>query len=234
MINEEHADQLMGRDMLDQEGIRIGEITQVFIDDRTGEPTWVTVKTGWFGLSQSFVPLNKVQWAGEQVRAAYDTATVKDAPRFATDEPLTVQDEDTLHTHYGLSDAATQLPRQPRPGDPDTDPHDVTTGNAQAFVAGSRGRLRRYEPPTQRSVAGPTALGGAAVCERCGGYIAAGMRTVHDTFHDRVAQPTGSYARHDIQITEPAAGAARPNGGYALRDVDTTTPVVASPAASTR
>ena len=33
----------------------------MFVDDRTGEPTWVIVNTGWFGLSQSFVPLNKVQ-----------------------------------------------------------------------------------------------------------------------------------------------------------------------------
>ena len=117
MINEEHADQLLGRDMLDREGNRIGEITQVFVDDRTGEPTWVTVKTGWFGLSQSFVPLNKVQWAGEQVRAAYDTATVKDSPRFATDEPLTALDEDTLHAHYGLADPATGPHRQSAFGD---------------------------------------------------------------------------------------------------------------------
>jgi len=206
----------------------------VFVDDRTGEPTWVTVKTGWFGLSQSFVPLNKVQWAGEQVQAAYDTATVKDAPRIATDEALTVQDEDTLHAHYGLSDAATQPPHQPRPGDPDTGPVDVTTANAQPVVAGSRGRLRRYEPPTQRIVTGPTESGGAAVCEQCGAYIAAGMRTVHDTFHDRVDQPTGSYARHDIEVTEPAAGVNRPSRGYALRDVETTTPVVHTPVASTR
>src|SRR6478609_1932709 len=116
MINEEHADQLLGRDMLDREGNRIGQITHVFVDDRTGEPTWVTVKTGWFGLSQSFVPLNKVQWAGEQVQA-----------------------EDTLHAHYGLSDAATQPPRQPRPGDPDTGPLNGTPANAQPVVAGSRG-----------------------------------------------------------------------------------------------
>lgn len=232
MINEEHADQLMGRDMLDRDGDRIGEITQVFVDDRTGEPTWVTVKTGWFGLSQSFVPLNKVQWAGEQVRAAYDAATVKDAPRFATDEPLTMQDEDTLHAHYGLSDASTRLPRQPWPGDPDTGPRDMTTPNAQPFVAGSRGRLRRYESAAQRSVAGSTAIGGAAVCEQCGAYIAADMRTVHATFHDRVAQPTGSYARHDIEITEPAADVMRSDRGYARRDVETTTPVVASPAST--
>jgi hypothetical protein len=160
MINEEHADHLMGRDMLDRDGNRIGQITQVFVDDRTGEPTWVTVKTGWFGLSQSFVPLHKVLWAGEQVQAAYDTATVKDAPRFATDEPLTVQDEDTLHAHYGLSDAATQLHHPPRPGDPDTGPLNGTTGNAQPVATGSRGRLRRYEPPSSGSSPDPPSPAG--------------------------------------------------------------------------
>lgn len=221
MINEEHARRLLGRDMLDRDGDRIGEITQVFVDDRTLEPTWVSVTTGWLGLSQSFVPLNRVQWSGEQVQAAYDTATVRNAPRFATDEPLTPRDEDLLHEHYGLPDSATRLPHQPQPGD-GSGGLDAPTESVQVVGAGSRGRLRRYEPRADRVVAGPTDLGGATVCEQCGVYIAADMRAVHDTFHGSVAQPPGGYARHDIEVTEPATGVTRPAGGYALRDVDTT------------
>ena len=48
MLNEEHARLLRGRHMLDRDGNPIGEISEVFVDERTGEPTWVTVKTGWF------------------------------------------------------------------------------------------------------------------------------------------------------------------------------------------
>ena len=36
MINQEHTQQLVGRDLLDRDGHRIGQITQVYVDDRTG------------------------------------------------------------------------------------------------------------------------------------------------------------------------------------------------------
>ena len=80
MINEEQAQRLLGRDLLDRDGNRVGEITQVFVNDQTMEPTWVTVTTGWFEWQESFVPLHQVGWSGEQLRAAYDTATIKAAP----------------------------------------------------------------------------------------------------------------------------------------------------------
>ena len=226
MINEEHADQLLGRDMLDREGNRIGEITQVFVDDRTGEPTWVTVKTGWFGLSQSFVPLNKVQWAGEQVQAAYDTATVKDAPRFATDEPLTAQDEDTLHTHYGLADPATGPHQHSASGD--------TAAPGAAFAptvpTGSRGRLRRYN--ADRRVAERADIGAATVCAQCGAYVARDMLDLHDTFHASVARPPGSYARHDVEVTEPATGMIRPPVDDTRHDADVAERAPSTPAST--
>ncbi len=39
-------------------GEKIGAIGQIYVDDSTGEPTFVTVKTGLFDTSQSFVPLD--------------------------------------------------------------------------------------------------------------------------------------------------------------------------------
>lgn len=202
MLNEGHAEKLLGRDMVDRDGDRIGEIGQVFVDDRTGEPTWVTVKTGWFGLSQSFVPLNKVQWSDDHVQAVYDTATVKDAPRFATDRPLAPEDEDMLYAHYGLSDAAGRLPDQ-QPGQAPGPLGATGEREADPVPAGSRGRLRRYDRPGAPLVGGPTDGGSAVVCERCGAYIASGLQAKHDAFHDTVAPPSGGYARHDVDI-EPA------------------------------
>ena len=135
MINEEQARSLVGRDVLDRDGERIGEIARVFLNDRSGEPTWVTVKTGWFGRSESFVPLNRVHLTGDELRAAYDTATIKDSPRFAGDQPLSPQDEDDLRGHYGLHDSGSSVMdsgadrsrdwaafgggHEPVPGDPD-------------------------------------------------------------------------------------------------------------------
>jgi hypothetical protein len=40
----------------DVDGNKIGDTKHVFLDDATREPEWVSVKTGLFGTSQSFVP----------------------------------------------------------------------------------------------------------------------------------------------------------------------------------
>jgi len=44
-------------------GEKIGSIGQIYLDDSTNEPQWVTVKTGLFGSSESFVPLDVRQSA---------------------------------------------------------------------------------------------------------------------------------------------------------------------------
>ncbi|MDP9696754.1 UNVERIFIED_ORG: uncharacterized protein YrrD [Arthrobacter globiformis] len=48
MLAKEHIDDLMNRsgNVLSTEGDRIGSIGQIYADDDTGQPTWVTVKTG--------------------------------------------------------------------------------------------------------------------------------------------------------------------------------------------
>ncbi|TRW47045.1 DUF2382 domain-containing protein [Georgenia yuyongxinii] len=88
-------------------GDKIGSIEQLFLDDVTGEPTWVTVKTGLFGTSESFVPLDRATVSDNDLRVPYDKAMVKDAPRVDTDQHLTPQEEEDLYRYYGLDYAAS-------------------------------------------------------------------------------------------------------------------------------
>ena len=46
-------DALYGRSVVDQSGNKIGEIGQVYLDDASGQPAWVTVKTGLFGRNET-------------------------------------------------------------------------------------------------------------------------------------------------------------------------------------
>jgi uncharacterized protein (TIGR02271 family) len=84
-------------------GDKIGGIGQIYVDDTTGEPTWVTAKTGLFGTSESFVPLEGASIQGSNIQVNYDKAKVKDAPRVDADGALSPEEEDTLYTYYGLS-----------------------------------------------------------------------------------------------------------------------------------
>ncbi|MDQ1582141.1 MAG: hypothetical protein QOF36_195 [Microbacteriaceae bacterium] len=83
-------------------GSKIGKIGQVYLDEKTGKPEWLTVATGLFGTAESFVPLRDATVNGDDVTVPYDKDVVKDAPRVDADESLEGEDEAKLYTYYSL------------------------------------------------------------------------------------------------------------------------------------
>ncbi|MEO8282056.1 MAG: PRC and DUF2382 domain-containing protein [Pseudarthrobacter sp.] len=102
MHNRENIENLLnkGGNVVGSDGTKIGSIGQLYADDDTGEPTWVTVKTGLFGTSQSFVPVEAARVDGEDLVVPYTKDHVKDAPRVDTDGHLEPEEEDRLYSHY--------------------------------------------------------------------------------------------------------------------------------------
>lgn len=98
--------QLMNLTAYDTDGEKIGSIGQVYRDDATGRPEWVTVKTGWFGMKESFIPLVGATSDGEALHVPHAKELVKDAPRVDADQHLDVDEERRLYRHYGLDGAA--------------------------------------------------------------------------------------------------------------------------------
>ena len=84
------------------DGDKIGGIGQIYLDDNTGEPKWVTVRTGLFGTSETFVPLDGASLSGGEIFVNYDKATVKDAPRVDADGNISLEEEEALYTYYSL------------------------------------------------------------------------------------------------------------------------------------
>ena len=87
---------LAGGSVTGSDGTKIGEISQFYLSDSTGEPTWATVKTGLFGSQESFVPLSGATVEGNELHVAYDKAAVREAPRVDTDGHLTLEEEANL------------------------------------------------------------------------------------------------------------------------------------------
>jgi uncharacterized protein (TIGR02271 family) len=102
MLNRENIESLLnkGGNVIGSDGEKIGSIGQLYADDDTGEPTWVTVKTGLFGTSQSFVPVEGAHSQGDDLVVPYSKDHVKDAPRVDVDGHLTPEEEDRLYTYY--------------------------------------------------------------------------------------------------------------------------------------
>lgn len=106
MITTEHVQSLLGgkATIIGRDGQKIGTVGQVFLDDETGAPEWVTAKTGLFGTSESFIPLTEASVSGDELRVPYDKDMVKDAPRIDdSDGRLSEEEEAKLYQYYGRS-----------------------------------------------------------------------------------------------------------------------------------
>jgi uncharacterized protein (TIGR02271 family) len=91
-----------GKTLFDREGSRIGPITDIYADTRTGRPEWAVVDTGLFGAKSTFVPIGEATPTGDDVQVPYQKQLVKDAPKLDTDRDLSAADERELWRHYGL------------------------------------------------------------------------------------------------------------------------------------
>ncbi|MET9493640.1 PRC and DUF2382 domain-containing protein [Streptomyces sp. NPDC006552] len=97
-------DALVGLTAYDRTGEKIGSVERVYLDDATGRADWVTVKTGLFGMKESFVPLaGASRGADDSLKVAYTKEAVKDAPRVDADQHLDQTEKQELYAHYGLS-----------------------------------------------------------------------------------------------------------------------------------
>ncbi|MEV7056071.1 PRC and DUF2382 domain-containing protein [Streptomyces microflavus] len=95
--------ELDGLTVYDNEGEKVGSVGRVYVDDDTGKPDWVTVKTGMFGMKESFVPLAGARRVGSDLHVSHSKDTVKEAPRVDADAHLSVAEEEELYRHYGLT-----------------------------------------------------------------------------------------------------------------------------------
>ncbi|QTH38331.1 PRC-barrel domain-containing protein [Yimella sp. cx-51] len=84
----------------DSDGDKVGSVEQVYIDDKTGRPSWVEVKTGLFGMREALVPLHDVDLEADQLRVPYSKDVIKDAPRVDADQHISRDEEGELHAYY--------------------------------------------------------------------------------------------------------------------------------------
>jgi uncharacterized protein (TIGR02271 family) len=112
MTNPAQYNDVIGSTAVDSDGDKIGKVGQIYLNDSTGEPEWVTVSTGMFGTRESFAPLYGARVGDGEVRLAVTKQLVKDAPSIDTDGHLDGSETDTLYQHYsgylnGSADAGT-------------------------------------------------------------------------------------------------------------------------------
>ncbi len=172
MINHSDISRIFGVDVYDTDGDKIGSAGQVYLDDQSGAPEWVSVRTGLFGMSESFVPLQGASLSGDRLDVPFEKARVKDAPRIDADGALSPAEEDELYTYYGLSSTDGRLAGDAYRDTATVDggyaasqrsasTDDAMTRSEEHLVAGTRteqagkARLRKYVVTEQQQVTVP-------------------------------------------------------------------------------
>jgi uncharacterized protein (TIGR02271 family) len=102
MIGTDTISRVIGQDVYDESGEKIGSAGEVYLDDETGRPEWVTVRTGLFGTKESFVPLRNADLTDDGVRIPVSKERVKEAPKIDTDGHLSPHEEQELYRYYGM------------------------------------------------------------------------------------------------------------------------------------
>jgi uncharacterized protein (TIGR02271 family) len=108
MLTEDQAREVIGATAYGDDGEKIGKVGQLFLDDQTGQPEFVTVNTGFFGTSESFVPVADATFNGDRLVVPFSKDKVKDAPNVDLDgRHLDESEEQRLYEYYGLSSSQT-------------------------------------------------------------------------------------------------------------------------------
>lgn len=114
--------ELIGTEAFDSSGEKIGKVGTVYVTDEEQQPKWVTVKTGFFGNKETFVPLEGARNASDGLHVMPTRDAVKGAPQVSGDGHLDQSETDELYRYYEI-----------RPGDANS----ATTGDGEAGQPGS-------------------------------------------------------------------------------------------------
>ncbi|MEV0370883.1 PRC and DUF2382 domain-containing protein [Streptomyces sp. NPDC050636] len=171
---------LTGSHVVDVEGARVGTVQQVYRDDATNDAEWITVRTGLFGMKETFIPLAGARREGDQLRVPHTKETIKAAPRIDAEGHLDPSEEEELYHHYGMTRpgavglAIRPVPRTESDVRPGTEPgmrpgmteDDMLAERARYVGIPERDRemlTDRPEDRTERPLAGAGAGAGAMV-----------------------------------------------------------------------
>ncbi|MBK0372357.1 MULTISPECIES: PRC and DUF2382 domain-containing protein [Streptomyces] len=150
--------ELDGLTVYDNDGEKVGSVGRVYVDDDTGKPDWITVKTGLFGMKESFVPLAGARRVGSDLHVAHPKESVKDAPRVDADAHLSVAEEEELYRHYGLTRKSGNLGgNRPQGTDAPT-----AAGTGAMGAAGAAGTARGTGTAPGAKATGKATTAGAA------------------------------------------------------------------------
>lgn len=103
MLTTAELQTAIGQAAYGPDGNKLGKIGQVWVDDDSAQPAFVTVQTGLFGSHETFVPADDATSTGASVQMPFTKEQVKHAPQCeAAGGHITAEDGRRIYDYYGL------------------------------------------------------------------------------------------------------------------------------------
>ncbi|WP_311343060.1 PRC and DUF2382 domain-containing protein [Corynebacterium riegelii] len=135
MTNFNRIEDLANATAYDVNGDKVGSVQDVYVNDTSGQPDFISVNHGLFGTGTSIVPLRGHSLRDGDLHLAFPKDRIEDAPDLDDNGHLTTNDQDALYRHYALTetqDVTTYETGAPADGA-------VDAGTAGAAGAGAAG-----------------------------------------------------------------------------------------------
>lgn len=102
MLEHEQLQQLSEKriQVFGSDGEKIGSLGQVFLDEATRQPNFVSVHSGLFGSAEHIVPVEDAELADGHLNLRYTKHVVKGAPNIDPASPLGAAAERELYNYY--------------------------------------------------------------------------------------------------------------------------------------
>ncbi|MEV6120594.1 PRC and DUF2382 domain-containing protein [Streptomyces sp. NPDC052077] len=224
MITREQLANVLDHPVYDGDGNKIGDAKHVFFDDMTGRPEWVSVRTGMFGTSESFVPIRDAALVRDHLEVPYGKEQVKGAPDVDVDAGghLSEGEEHRLYDYYGInwSSVLTEAERTDPDSDTTTGTGTMGTGTAGAAATGPADTTGMTTASGTAGAAGATGAAGIA------GHRTGTDRDTAERAGTRADEAmTRSEERMHIGVERRESGRARIRKYVVTEDVEQTVPV---------
>jgi PRC-barrel domain len=102
MVEVENLADWRGKDLVDRDGDKIGELEDVYVDTETEQPMFGSVKEGLIAKHLTFVPLVGATASPDGLKVNVSKEQVKDAPNIDQDGELDDTGESDLYRYYGI------------------------------------------------------------------------------------------------------------------------------------
>ncbi|MGY1838787.1 MULTISPECIES: PRC and DUF2382 domain-containing protein [unclassified Modestobacter] len=121
MTSDSAPPPVIGAIVDDRDGTPLGTVTAVFLDDVTGQPTWIGLTEGLHAAPDdeevpTIAPMAGAELTGGRLHLTVPVTAVRSAPRVARPDHLSPEEEAVLQEHYRLGEVAGTGPAVERPG----------------------------------------------------------------------------------------------------------------------